>query len=151
MTKPLSLWRVVEALRHDFLQLSASLMSISSDMLLSFCLPGSESAAPLLLLPTNQPLPLSSIIHMPLPSPPLPRVLLPQSYPLLKDFILLLVLSPQPVDIPSGSLFLKSLFEHLSLILNIQSLTSASRLSHFLTFHSMSQPQPGFCLYQTAL
>lgn len=98
MTKPLSLWRVVEALRHDFLQLLASLMSISSDMLLSFCLQGSESAAPLLLLPTNQPFHFSHHPHA-LRLLLYPRVLLPQSYPLLKDFILLLVLSPQPVDI----------------------------------------------------
>lgn len=73
--------------------------STSSDMpTLNSCPPGSESAAPLLLLPTNQPFHFSRhphALHLLL----YPRVLLPQSYLLLKGFVLLLALSPQPVNI----------------------------------------------------
>lgn len=129
MTKPLSLWRVVEALRHDFLQLLASLMSISSDMLLSFCPPGSESAAPLLLLPTNQPFHFSHHLLL------YPRACSSVIPSLERLYLAAGSFSPASWH-PRGSLFLKSLFEHLSLILTVQSLTSASHLSHFLTFHS---------------
>lgn len=55
---------------------------------------------------------------------------------------------------PKVSFFLKPFFDHLSLLCIVQSLISASHLSHrlFTLPHCpfMSQPT-GFCLYQTAL